>query len=91
MSCSGNLRKVHKATVDSVTVAELPEYSKKNLVEKEVVRHQNVFSLASNHDVHAKVLRCRYFKLDALSIAARIKTVEKNRIPRAPVQRNFAC
>ena len=67
MSCFGNLRKVHKATVDSVTVAEI-KYSKKSLVEKEVVRHQNVFSLASNHDVRAIVLRCRYFKLDAISI-----------------------
>ena len=38
-------------TVDSVTVAELPEYSHKSLIEKEVVRHQNVYSLASNHDV----------------------------------------
>ena len=50
MSCFGNLSKVHKAIVDSVTVAEI-KYSKKSLVEKEVVRHQNVFSLASNHDV----------------------------------------
>ena len=51
MSCFGNLRKVHKATVDSVTVAELREYSHKSLIEKKVVRHQNVYSLASNHDV----------------------------------------
>ena len=52
MSCFGNLRKVHEATVDSVTVAELPEYSHKSMVEKKVViRYQNFNSLASNNDV----------------------------------------
>ena len=37
MSCLDNLHKVHKATVDSVNVAGLSEYSYKSLVYKEEI------------------------------------------------------